>query len=188
MENINSTMRPNSSLSTLPLNKTAQFLFGLLIIFVAFKLWWSGWFSTRLMEASGMQAAETDALGSPSGLLPFVLDSVCLVGVLGFWALSFLRGWIVYFHGLIRARASEPTEQSLVDPIVTSRQLDPRKLAAVLDKFGMRLDQLEQLHPDAFPELVPEPTVEELLQEVRDLKQRLANENASRPDNQDSQS
>ena len=182
--------------SAIPLNSSAQFLFGILIIFVATKLWWTGWFSFHLMNATGMSAAGPESVNSPLSLIPIVLDSVCLVGVLGFSFLSFIRQavgpilsaastamrhWMVVLpkavglqNQVVDSAPEEQTGERTTDDakhLITRRQIDPAKLKLILEDFKQRIASLEKIHPEVLP---PEPpTIESLLREVRDLKQKL---------------
>lgn len=165
MQNTTHTVQikqPNP-LSELPRNKAAQFVVGLVAIFVAFKLWWAGWFSAQFAAAGYFQTQPVDGLGSPIGLLPFALDAVCLVGIVVFAAVGFIADsigpLIVWGGDWIRSTAAgwtaagaaaEQTAQAGAGDqaqqqatAAASAQLDVAKLQNVLSQLAERIEQLE---------------------------------------------
>ncbi len=81
-----------SVLSSVPLNKAAQFAFGVVIILIAFKLWSAGWFSMFAMH-NGLQLCGPAIDGQPMqsvGLITILFDTVCLVGIVGFAVVGFI--------------------------------------------------------------------------------------------------
>lgn len=193
-ENTTHTVRYESPhpLSALPMNKWAQFLFGLLIIFVAFKMAWAGWFSRDLF---GIQPDPADGMGSPIGLLPFLIDGVCFVGILGFALVAFIRDAVgPLFAGLgewmattsaenAAALASRQTAKTSAGSVAgstagnaapaaiaqpTKRRLDPERVAT---KFRLIADAVNNLHArvDALeqlhPEVLPPPAPEPMTAE-----------------------
>lgn len=78
--------------STVPLNKAAQFVLGLVLILVGFKLWWAGWFSA-FAQHNGLNLCPAAVDGEPmqsTGLLVILFDTVCLVGIVGFAVVGFV--------------------------------------------------------------------------------------------------
>lgn len=80
-------------MASLPYNKVAQFALGVVVIMVAWRAYWSGWFSAFAFTHV-MEAPPSDGFGSPVGLLPFVIDAVCLVGIGGFALIGLVRGTV----------------------------------------------------------------------------------------------
>lgn len=88
-------------LAAAPHNKGAQFLLGAIIITFGWMLYKSHWFSLTVMYELGIEHEETGFFG----LIPFVLDVVCFVGIIGFtgiwvvkdllvWVFSGVTGWV----------------------------------------------------------------------------------------------
>ncbi len=88
-------------LAAAPHNKGAQFLLGAIIITFGWMLYKSHWFSMTVMYELGIEHEETGFFG----LIPFVLDVVCFVGIIGFtgiwvvkdllvWVFSGVTGWV----------------------------------------------------------------------------------------------
>lgn len=182
-----------SVLSTLPFNKVAQFALGCLIIFVAFKLAWSGWFSFRVFESTGLESKQSDGLGNPIGLIPFLIDGVCLIGIAGFAVVSFIRGAIGPLFGgmgqwMADARAgfsatsaadatAATTARDVVQPKAEEKpkQISTAKLVAVLNDHQARIKAIESLHPELTPAPEPDPpTMEDLAAKIAELESELA--------------
>ncbi len=80
-------------LAAAPHNKGAQFLLGAIIISFGWLLYKSHWFSMTVMYELGIEHEETGFFG----LIPFVLDVVCFVGIIGFtgiWVVKDLLLWV----------------------------------------------------------------------------------------------
>lgn len=185
-----SSFHPPSPVSALPLNRTAQFCFGLVILLITIKLWWSGWFSMRLMHASGMGSSVTDDVGSPLALVPFLLDSVCLVGALGFTSVYFLRAAVValfrYGFKKVVSLRDESDDAGRGTSETSSRILDPEKVKQVFQDLRDRLVALEVLHPEVVPPTPQDPpTMQQLMEELQTLKRQLVHKSADAADSSD---
>ena len=167
------------------MNRAAQFALGAVILFVAIKLWWNGWFSLQLFHATGMQSLSSDSPTTSAGMIPLVIDSVCLVGIIGFSAFQFSHSLIRDLLGSMSSisastKAHVSDSQRTRSDFQDSKVIDAQKLAQLLTTMQGRLDFLESLHPETKPK--SPPTMDELIGEINDLKQRLdqANTAASR--------
>ena len=145
-----------SEFSAMPLNKAAQFLLGVGILAVAIKLWWSGWFAFSVFRLSGIETA--DGLGNPIGLLPFLIDAVCFVGILGFTVFGLIRGTIGPLFGGMRewiavASASQSATNSATSAArksvtieVPQQRVDSSKLSAAIQNMNGRIKTLEDFN------------------------------------------
>lgn len=81
-------------LSSLTVNKVAQFIAGCLVIIVAFKACMAGWFSADIIPFLGIDTGdpEEQGFGNPIGLLPFMIDGVCFIGILAFAVIKLIGG------------------------------------------------------------------------------------------------
>lgn len=188
-------------LEAMPFNKVAQFALGAVIILVAFKLWWAGWFSTTIFEQTGYD----EGLGFGVGLLPFLIDAVCLIGILGFTVFSFLRsligplfsgfsGWVAGFRAeraaTSAASSAAKSQGSAAASQASQPALDPNKVVKAINKLIQRVDlleglsgrveKLEEIHPEVLPEPEPEPpTVESLASQIAQVRAELQQAKAS---------
>lgn len=186
-------------LSAIPMNKWAQFLFGAFIIFVGIKMALAGWFSRELF---GIEPVDpSDGVGNPVGLLPFLIDGVCFVGILGFAAVAFIRDligpvlagmsdWVASASaenaagiaagatGAGSAResagqAAEGTAKKRLDPEKTAMKF--RLIQDAINTLHKRVVTLEEAHPELQPAPEPEPlTAEQLQAQVAELREQLA--------------
>lgn len=171
-------------LSTLPYNKVAQFALGLVVLIVAWRAFTAGWFSAFVFEQTG-RAVPDEGMGSPFGLIPFLIDAVCLVGIGGFAAIAMIRGLIgPVFAGLPEWVASFRGEQSAIAAGTTAavasgiRTTSGRELTVpeALNAMGKRIAAIEAKtnHLETPPEPEPPKSSEELLMEqVQALQAKL---------------
>jgi len=81
-------------LSALPYNKVAQFLLGLVVLIVVWQAFRTGWFSAFAFQQIEGTGPPTEGVGTPMGLLPFLIDAVCLIGLGGFAIFAAVRGLV----------------------------------------------------------------------------------------------
>lgn len=108
-------------LSALPYNKVAQFALGLVILIVVWNAYWSGWFSMFAYKNLFEQPMPSEGMGTPIGLIPFLLDAVCLVGLGGFALIGLILGAIgPLWSGLAEWMASFRAERAATSAATTA--------------------------------------------------------------------
>jgi hypothetical protein len=169
-------------LSTLPYNKVAQFGLGVVIIMVAWRAYWSSWFSAfafaNVMEAPTSE----DGFASPIGLIPFAIDAVCLVGIAGFALVGLIRGavgpllgglpeWLASTMAAIKGEEAATEAAVAVTGVKTA---EGRKLtqAEVNQRMFDRLKKLEA-KTAAIPEPEPPAPPKSAEEMVAELQARL---------------
>lgn len=159
--------------ASLPTNKAAQFLIGVVIIVIAAKLAFSGYFAFLYERNVEGAEFETNGMGSPIGLLPFAIDIVCFIGIAVMAIVGVIRQTIgPLFEGAQSWVASLQAGRSAEDSASSvGLDLPVEKLQRILQDIDARLTALEELHPEVQPEEAP--TVEELQQQVAELRAKL---------------
>lgn len=187
--------RQPSPLAAMPHNKWAQFLLGAFVIFIAFKLAFSGWFSRELFGiVPAPESPPADGVGNV-GLLPFLIDGVCFVGILGFTLIGFMRDLVgPMWEGMSDWVASASADNAATETAGNAATIvagssdgakkpaDAAKTAAkfklvqdAINQMHHRIVALESLHPELLPDPEPEPvTVESLAAELAAMKSELA--------------
>lgn len=189
-----------SAASTIPSNKFAQVAFGLLIIWLAFKLASSGWFSGIVYESApqGFAAATSrpDSMGSPIGLLPFMIDGIALIGIIGFVVIKFIKDQVgpifdwgaEWVHQRVIAAARKVAGESAGEAAGVAAgtlaaqsvvaQIDAEALQLTIHDIDQRVTQLETIHPELgpLPPLTPvkPKTVEQYEEELAALRAQLS--------------
>lgn len=168
-------------LSSLPYNKVAQFGLGIVIIMVAWRAYWTGWFSafafTHVMEAPA-----SDGFGSPIGLIPFAIDAVCLVGIGGFALIGLIRGTVGPLLGglpewLASLMAGIRGESAATQAAASIRTTSGKEISQVdaMRQLFARLKKLEDKTAD-LPEPEPPPppmTPEETAKLIADMQAKI---------------
>ena len=127
-------------------NHSAQFILGAFLIFVAFKLWMTGFFSGWLESGGGFQSATAT-------LVPILVDTVCLVGLLALTGLGILKdlvkplleGLSVWVRGKLNIKKDVETPNP---PEEGEVRLDAVRVAETLERLDERMDRIEGLFDD----------------------------------------
>jgi len=141
-------------MKALKLNRSFQFLAGLGVMLMAYRLWQMGFFSQFLNEAGddGFQSVASSALDV---LIPLFFDTICLLGLLAISAVG--MGWraisplIVKGYSVIDAKVEQLTGIDLPDfdgeedeiEVEDEPELDVVALENVLTDISNRLAQIE---------------------------------------------
>ncbi|MFG0261008.1 MAG: hypothetical protein ACF788_01260 [Novipirellula sp. JB048] len=168
-------------MAALPFNKAAQFGLGLVILAVGWKAFTAGWFSDFAFRQMG-QPQPTEGLGTPVGLLPFLIDAVCLVGLAGFAVAGLIRGAIgplfggvsEWMAGVTAAAHGERAAASVAESLGTGMRTTSGREITQAEAIKCLFDRIKRLEAKTadLPEPEPPPrpkTAEELLADQAEM-------------------
>ncbi len=138
-------------LAAAPHNRGAQFLLGAIIIAFGWMLYKSHWFSMTVMYELGIEHEETGFFG----LIPFVLDVVCFVGIIGFtgiwvvkdllvWVFSGVTGWVKELKAKSDAGKNAEAASAIAATRSASGELTDVQIRSLLVDHRTRLKSIEK--------------------------------------------
>lgn len=166
----------------------ANFWIGVGVVFLAVWLWWNGWFSTAadFLGFEAAKPADGDGLGSTSGAVSMLVDTLCLIGLVTTAIVKFC--W--RFIGGLSERLGFVSSGVLSWAARERAEVTPDRTLEALRSHEERLRELELMLFDEDPltELDdPQSELEqannriaELQREVNQLRQQAADVQAAR--------
>lgn len=160
-------------LSALTFNKVAQFAVGLVILIVVWRAFWAGWFSMFAFEQMD-KTLPSDGMagfGTPFGLLPFVIDAVCLVGIGGMAVIAMGRSLIgPVFAGLPEWIASWRAETAAQTAAVSGLRTKSGRELTIAEAIVAMQKQIAEIaaktsHLEPPPEPEPPKSPEQIMLE-----------------------
>jgi hypothetical protein len=171
--------------ATLPYNKVAQFALGMAILVVVLKAFWAGWFA-QFAFAQMEQTLPSDGMtgfGTPFGLIPFVIDAVCLVGLGGFALIAMGRGivgpvlaglpqWLARLRGDGAAIAAA-TEAATGIRTSSGRELTLAEANRYLVERIKKLEAKTSAIPEPEPPPAPKTTEQIMIEQLAAMQAKL---------------